>query len=457
MAALSEGATGDDPALKEAAGVDIGKILDEGPFTLFQIAVGVLAAVAIVLDGLSNQLIGFAIPSIAHEWGVKPGAIAPAVATGIFGMGVGSVFVGPFADRFGRRWAMIACVLVYGVFTCLVYFATGVLSLGVIRFMAALGAGGAVPISTTVTAEFTPRRRRTLAVTAGVVCFPLGGMVAGLFARPFLPSHGWRALFLESGAVPLVLLVLLLIALPESPRFLARHPKRWPELERLLARMARPVATHAEFCDAAEQAHGHGQGFSVLFTPQYRRDTFALFGAFSMCLLSVYNAFSWLPTMLVSAGLPGTIASSGLTVYNMGGVLGAVVCAMVISRVGSRVPMVASCAGAVVSVLLLTQLHMQNHTTLLLAGLTVHGFFVNAVQAPMFALAAYVYPTSIRATGTSSAVAVGRLGAVVSAFAGAAVIVAGGAMGYLVMLAALMVLVFVALALVRHHIPAQSR
>jgi AAHS family 4-hydroxybenzoate transporter-like MFS transporter len=445
---------GDDPAVTEAARVDIGKSLDDGPFTFFQIFVVVLAAVAIVLDGLSNQLIGFAIPSIAHEWGVKPGAIAPAVATGIFGMGVGSVFVGPFADRFGRRWAMILCVLVYGVFTCLVYFASGVLSLGALRFIAALGAGGAVPVSTTVTAEFTPRRRRTLAVTAGVVCFPLGGMVAGLFARPFLPSHGWRALFLESGMVPLVLLVLLLVALPESPRFLARHPKRWPELERLLKRMARPVEPHSEFCDAAEQAHG--QGFAVLFTAQYRRDTLALFGAFSMCLLSVYNAFSWLPTMLVSAGLPGTSASSGLTVYNMGGVLGAVVCAIVIARVGSRVPMLVCCVGASLSVVLLTQLHMQNHTTMLLVGLAAHGFFVNAVQAPMFALAAYVYPTSIRATGTSSAVAVGRLGAVLSAFTGAAVIAAGGSSGYLLMLAGLMVLVFIALASVRNHIPAHG-
>jgi AAHS family 4-hydroxybenzoate transporter-like MFS transporter len=118
--------------------------------------------------------------------------------------------------------------------------------------------------------------------------------------------------------------------------------------------------------------------------------------------------------------------------------------------------MLVCCVGASLSVVLLTQLHMQNHTTLLLVGLTAHGFFVNAVQAPMFALAAYVYPTSIRATGTSSAVAVGRLGAVLSAFTGAAVIAAGGSSGYLLMLAGLMVLVFIALASVRNHIPAQG-
>jgi MFS transporter, AAHS family, 4-hydroxybenzoate transporter len=446
-----------DPVVNDAPTVDIGEILDEGPFTLFQIVVIVLAAMAIVLDGLSNQLIGFAIPSMAGEWAVKPSVLAPAVAAGLFGMGIGSVFVGLYADRFGRRWALIVCVLVFGVFTSLVYFASGVLSLGVLRFIASLGVGGAVPISTTLAAEFTPHRRRTLAVTATVVCFPLGGMVAGILWERFMPAHGWRALFLASGAASIVFLVLLFVVLPESPRFLARRPKRWPELARLLTRIARPAAPYTEFSDKAELASARREGFSTLFTTQYRRDTFALWGSFFTCLLGIYSVFSWLPTMLVSAGLPSKVASAGLTTYNMGGVVGAVICALMIGRLGSRWPMLVCCAGGVVSVLLLSQVHLRDHTTALLVGLTVYGLFSNAVQAPMFALAAYVYPTSIRATGVACAVAVGRLGAVVSAFAGAAVIVAGGAMGYLVMLAALMVLVFVALALVRHHIPAQSR
>jgi AAHS family 4-hydroxybenzoate transporter-like MFS transporter len=72
----------------------------------------------------------------------------------------------------------------------------------------------------------------------------------------------------------------------------------------------------------------------------------------------------------------------------------------------------------------------------------------------MYALCAYVYPTSVRATGTASALAFGRVGAILSAFAGAAVITAGGASGYLLMLGAAMVMVLIALAVVRRHIPA---
>ncbi len=59
----------------------------------------------------------------------------------------------------------------------------------------------------------------------------------------------------------------------------------------------------------------------------------------------------------------------------------------------------------------------------------------------------------MRATGTASALAFGRFGAILSAFAGAAVITAGGAAAYLTMLGGAMILVFVALAGVRRHIP----
>lgn len=97
------------------------------------------------------------------------------------------------------------------------------------------------------------------------------------------------------------------------------------------------------------------------------------------------------------------------------------------------------------------------HTGWLIVGLGLHGLFVNAVQSTMYALCAYIYPTAVRATGTASALAFGRLGAILSAFAGAIVITAGGAGAYLTMLAVAMGVVCVALLAVRRHIPRLSR
>jgi MFS transporter, AAHS family, 4-hydroxybenzoate transporter len=436
-----------------ASPVDIGRVLDDGPYTTMQKVVVFMAAMAIVTDGFDGQLIGFAIPSIIKEWGITRGALAPAVAAGLLGMAIGSACAGLFADRFGRRMAVIASVFLFGAATCSIGFAPDVISIAALRFIAGLGIGGALPGSTTMTAEFTPARRRTLAVTATIVCYPLGGMIAGLFASAVLPAYGWRGLFWIGGLFPIAYSVLLFFVLPESPRFLARKPNRWPELSKLLSRMARPTAPTTTFVDATEQKAEQHAGFSALFETGRARDTLAIWAAFFMCLLAVYSAFSWLPAMLASEGLSPAIAGSGLTAYNLGGVFGALICAVVITRFGSRWPIVICCAGAAVTAYLLQGVNVAQDTNLFIAGIGLHGLFVNAVQCSLYALCAYVYPTLVRATGTASALAFGRLGAILSSFAGAAVITAGGAHAYLTLLGSAMVVTLVAMMILRRHIP----
>lgn len=436
-----------------SATLDIGRALDDGPFTTMQKAVVFMAAMAIVMDGFDGQLIGFAIPSIIKEWGITRGAFAPAVAAGLLGMAVGSCCAGLFADRFGRRMAVIASVFLFGAATCSIGFAPDVLTIAALRFVAGLGIGGALPSSATMTAEFTPARRRTLAVTATIVCYPLGGMIAGLFASAVLPAYGWRGLFWIGGLFPIAYSVLLFMLLPESPRFLTRRPQRWTELAGLLARMDRPTAGNTVFVDAAEQKAEQHAGFRSLFDAGRARDTMAIWAAFFMCLLAVYSAFSWLPTMLAAEGLSPAIAGSGLTAYNLGGVFGALTCAVVITRFGSRWPIAICCAGAALTAYLLQGVNIAQDTPLFLAGIGLHGLFVNAVQCALYALCAHVYPTLVRATGTASALAFGRLGAVLSSFAGAAVITAGGAHAYLTLLGSAMVITLVAMMVLGRHIP----
>ena len=436
--------------------LDIGQILDEGPFSRFQQLVVALVAITVVIDGFDSQLIGFAIPSIAKELGEARSAFAPVVAAGLFGMGVGSGCAGFVGDRYGRRKALLGSVLLFAVATCTVGLAPSLLMIATLRFFAGLGIGGALPSATTLAAEFSPRRRRTLAVTATIVCVPLGGMFAGLFAGSVIPQLGWRPLFLIGGAMPVLFAFLLFFALPESPRFLARHRERWPELSLFLSRlMARP-ACDTLYTDQTEERLEQHKGFAALLKPDYRRDSIALWCAFFACMLAIYSAFSWLPTMLILAGLDTRVASLGLTAYNAGGVLGALLCALAIARFGSRAPLVACCAVGAASAFFLARLQLYAHPSLLIFVLGIHGLFVNAVQSTMYALCAHVYSTVVRATGTATAVMFGRLGAVTSSFAGTTVLGIAGPSGYLIMLGSVMILVLIAIGSVRSHVGAHS-
>jgi AAHS family 4-hydroxybenzoate transporter-like MFS transporter len=442
--------------LPHPGSVDIGNLLDRGPYTPLQKLVVLLAALSIVMDGFDGQLIGYAIPLMIQEWGITREAFAPAVAAGLIGMGIGSACAGLVADRFGRRVSLVASVFVFASATCAIGLAPGVSTVALLRFIAGLGIGGALPSAATMTAEFTPARRRTLAITLTIVCVPLGGMLAGVFSSHVLPAYGWRALFFIGGALPLVLGLVLLVALPESPRFLARQPERWDDLNALLRRMGRPLPSKTSFIDTPEQAMQKRVGVGGLFSAGLGRDTLAIWVTFFMCLTAVYSAFSWLPTMLQAEGLPLSVAGGGLTAYNMGGVLGALVCAVAMARWGSFWPLLLCCAGGAASAFALLAVDIQQNTSLLIFGFGVHGLFVNAVQSTLYALCAFIYPTSVRATGTASALAFGRLGAILSAFVGAAIITHGGAHAYLTLLGTAMLLALLALKLVKRHIPAPT-
>ncbi len=431
---------------------DIGTILDQGNWSGLQKVVAGLAALAVLIDGIDNQLIGFAIPVLIKEWHVTRGDFAPVVACGLIGMAIGSVFAGRIADRLGRRWAVLGSLVLLGVATCLIGFANGLFALGALRFLAGLGVGGALPTATTTAAEFTPARHRTMVVTATITCVPLGGMVAGLFAGAVQPEFGWRALFWLGGLLPIALSLILLLTLPKSPRFLTRRPHRWPELVALLARMARPTQPGTAFTDVTEQKLGTRPGVGALFEASRTRDTLALWGSFFLCLLAVYSAFSWLPTMLAAQGLDVATAGSGLTAYNFGGVIGAIGCAALIGQFGSRWPQVICALGAAASALALEWFGLGN-SRVMVFWLGLHGLFVNAVQSTLYAVAAFTYPTDIRATGTATALAFGRLGAVLSAFVGAAVISAAGPNSYLDVLAFAMLGAAVFLIVLRRHIP----
>jgi len=435
---------------------DIGTMLDEGPWSRYQKLLVVGTALTIILDGLDNQLLGAAIPALMREWRVPGPAFASVQASGMIGMMIGGATGGFIGDRIGRRVALLGSVLSFGVLTVLISFAGGVTTLAILRFFAGLGLGGAMPNAAALSSEYVPRRHRPFAVTLTIVCIPLGGTLAGLMGAQILPRYGWRVLFLVGGIVPLALAAVLLKVLPESPRYLARHKHRWPELVALLRSLGHDLRHDATFVDGTERRVGRASA-GALFVPEFRRDTIALCASFFFCLLSVYVGTIWVPLLLTRAGFSGEIAGYGLTAFNLGGVVGAVVGAMIISRHGSRVTMLTMAGGAIAGAVLLGSAPVGTRSAAaILVMLAWTGGLINAVQTTMYALAAHVYPTGIRATGVGTAVAFGRIGGVVAPYAGSWALESGGPSQLFQVIAATMTMVFAALAAVRSHIPRAS-
>ena len=234
--------------------VNVTALLDDSAWSTYQKLVTALAAIAIIFDGFDIQILGFAIPSLMREWQVPRSEFGPVLALGLAGMALGGALAGYCGDRFGRRAALIGCVVVFGLATIATAFVHGFFGLSLLRLITGMGTGGALPNVSALTAEFAPLRRRATAVKLTILCVPLGGMLGGVLAASVLPRFGWRGLYAIGGGLPLLLAIVLWTALPESPRFLARQPAQWSRLVRLLGRMGHSIPLEAEFEDTGERA-----------------------------------------------------------------------------------------------------------------------------------------------------------------------------------------------------------
>ena len=436
--------------------VDIGHLLDEGRWGSRQKLYVLLTALTIIFDGIDNQLLGVAVPAMMRDWSLTRGAFAPVLAAGMIGMMAGGAIAGLVGDRLGRRVALIGSVFVFGILTALAALVDNLWTLGTLRFLAGLGLGGAMPNAAALVSEYVPKRHRPFAITLTIVCVPLGGTLAAFVSGYVMPVLGWRALFAFGGILPVVVALILIKFLPESPRFLARHPERWPDLVQTLRKIGHDVPDGSTFVDLSERTAVKAS-IGSLFTMEFRRETIALWGAMFACMLAVYSAFNWVPSLLAT-DLGLAVASNGLAAFNFGGVAGAVCGGFVIARIGSRPTMLTMAAGAVAGALMLAATPISATTSvgslILMLGFT--GAMINAIQTTLYALAAHVYPTTVRATGVGTAVAFGRVGGVTSTFAADFAIDAGGSRAFFGLIAASMAVVFVALAMVRRHVPRPS-
>jgi AAHS family 4-hydroxybenzoate transporter-like MFS transporter len=431
--------------------VDVGAILDDGHFGGYQKLLVFATAMTIILDGFDNQVMGGAIPVLMREWHKTRADFGYVLTAGMVGMMVGGAIGGILGDKIGRRNALLGSVVTFGLLTIGVAFATDVTTLMVLRFLAGLGLGGAMPTATAIASEYVPRRKRPVAVTLTVICVPLGGAFAGWIGGYVLPRYGWRVLFGVGGALPLLLAAFLFKVLPESPRYLASLQARWGELRALLHRLGHDVDPDAAFVDSHEKATKKAS-VGELFVPEFRADTIALLACFLFCFFGAYMGTNWVPSMLDRAKFDVGTASYGLLAWNLGVLVFALIAAFVIPRIGSRTTMLVLAAGSIAGCVTLAMMNITPSAVIpvfIMLGIT--GGLVNATQTTMYALAANVYPTSIRGTGVGTTVAFGRIGGVLSPIIGAPVL-DRGTQPYFFAIAGTMTVAFMALASVKRHV-----
>ncbi|WP_459747594.1 MFS transporter [Pseudomonas sp. 3A(2025)] len=391
----------------------IGQQLDEKPMVRFQWGVVALCFLINMLDGFDVLVMAFTAASVSADWGLSGTRLGYLLSAGLVGMAIGSLFIAPWADRFGRRPLILVCVSIAGMGMLASSQATSPLMLGALRLLTGLGIGGILASSYVIAGEYANKRWRGLAVTLQSTAYALGATIGGLIAAQMIPAMGWRSVFLYGGLVTLATLPVLWLWLPESLAFLlSRQPKgALARVNRLLQRVQ--MATIEHMPPIAQNASPSVRAtFSQLFSPPLLRSTLLIWAAFFLVMFGFYFVMSWTPRLLVSTGLSNQQGITGGVLLNVGGIFGSALVGLLAARF--RLARVLMAYLLINAVLVAGFVKFTDNLTLTFALVLMIGVFVNGCVAGLYALTPTIYSAGQRVTGLGWGIGIGRAGAILS-------------------------------------------
>ncbi|MCM2319789.1 MAG: 3-(3-hydroxy-phenyl)propionate transporter MhpT [Pseudomonas sp.] len=334
-----------------------------------------------VLEGIDFQAPGIAARGMAAAFELDKLQMGWVFSAGILGLLPGALVGGWMADRIGRKRVLIASVALFGIFSIATAHAWELYSLMGARLLTGVGLGAALPNLIALCSEAAGERLRGTAVSLMYCGVPLGAASAAMIGIVGF-FDDWTVPFYVGGVLPLLVVPLLVLWLPESAAFRAKQASSSQQVRV-------PVV----------------QG---LFHNGAALPTVLLWVAYFFTLMVVYMLISWLPSLLVGQGFSGVQASWVIFSLQIGATLGTLMLGVLMNTLRPL-----AIAGLIYIGLLsaLAALGIaESFVGMLLAGFAA-GVFATGGQGVLYALAPLFYRTEVRATGVGSAVAVGRLGA----------------------------------------------
>lgn len=389
----------------------------------FQIRVIAICFIIAMLDGFDTQSIAFVAPTLKSTWDVAPDAFGLLFGSSLFGTMLGAIFFGVLADRMGRKAIILFCVLMFGVMSLLCATATSVNELMFYRFITGLGLGGVIPNIIALTSEYAPERVRTTAVTVMFTGFPLGAILGGMGSAQLIQMYDWHAVFVAGGILPLCILPVILLGLPESVRYLALKRKDAGKVVAIMEKIEPGFAASGFELPQLSDKPAPTHGVRDLFTHGRAVWTLLLWVVISMSLLLTYFLVNWIPATLADAGLDRHDAIMGAVTLNVGGVLGSILVSRLSDRYGPFFPLIGGYSMGIVAIGAIG--FNASNIPVVMTVIFFAGFFLMGAQLALGALTARHYPTYMRSTGIGWSMGFGRTGSALGPVIGGALLAWG--------------------------------
>jgi len=333
-----------------------------------------------LLDAMDVMLYSLVLSHLMRELGLSKPAAGLLNSLTLVASAIGGALFGLLADRVGRTRALMLSILVYSLSSGACGLSTGIVMLACFRFILGLGMGGEWTTGAALIAESWPAEHRGKALGLMQSSWAIGEIVAAGVVAVVLPAFGWRAVFFV-GVLPALVVFWIRRDVPESEMWLARKASREP------TRLAE------------------------LWRPDLRRNGLLATAMNACAMFGYWGLFTWIPAYLSlpvaegGRGLDLMKTTTWLVVMGVGKWFGYVLFGFAADAFGRKRAYVAYLLVAAVLVPLYGL--ATRPSTLLVLGPFV-AFFGTGFFSGFSALAAELFPTSIRATAMGLSYNVGR-------------------------------------------------
>ncbi|MDR6631137.1 AAHS family benzoate transporter-like MFS transporter [Acinetobacter lwoffii] len=394
--------------------INANEVMDHAPLKAIHWRVILLSALIIIFDGYDLVIYGVALPKLMVEWQIDSITAGFLGSIALFGMMFGAIIFGSLSDKleaygFSRKKLIILCVCLFSSFTLLCGYASNPQSFGIFRFIAGLGLGGVMPNVIALMTEYAPKKLRATLVSLMFSGYAVGGMCSALLGMWLVPQYGWKIMFILGG-LPLLLLPMIWLLLPESIDYLVRR-KKTEQAIHILKQIDSNVTYTTQTSISLHQANQTSSKTPVkdLFTENRGPITLLFWGSVFMALVLVYALGNWLPKLMVEAGYDLSTSLFFLFALNIGGMLGAIGGGYFADRFNlAKVLCTLFMSGAIALFLLSYSLP----TFVLYICIAIAGAASIGGQILLLAYMSQFYSSNIRATGLGMALGIGRLGAI---------------------------------------------
>jgi len=367
---------------------------------LYVISITLVAAIGGLIFGFDTAIVAGATRYMKEQFSLSSLQEGWAVSVVLIGCMFGAGLAGPVSDRIGRRRFMLISAVLFLISAVGCAVPRTITEFFIFRFVGGLGIGSAAVLSPLYIAEVSPARMRGALVSVNQLAIVTGILLAYFVNWAFAgagPSN-WRWMY-AMGAVPSVLFFLLLLRVPESPRWLVKSGREKEAIAGLTRVNSAEVATREvkEIKDALALEAG---SFREVFRPAFRRPLMiAIVLAIFQQITGINAILYYAPRIFEDAGFARMSAIGQSTIVGLVNLLFTVVAIVLADKLGRRPLLLIASGGMGVSLVLLGSAFRSSllpATALLFIILLYIAFFAAAMGPLVWVVMAEIFPIRMR-------------------------------------------------------------